>query len=90
MMYQNICFRIYGIPLVKRKDYIIFDRQLLDYLNVLQKFNCIYCSYSNGIISYGMEISARTEKYRCPIKHAKKAKGIHQWQHEFADYGDPE
>jgi hypothetical protein len=41
-------------------------------------------------LSYAVEVAWRTEKYRCPIKHANKIKWWHDWQKEFADYGDPE
>lgn len=89
-IYQNICFRLYNIPLVKRGEYIVFDRQHLKYLNTLDRFNCLYCSYGNGVLSYGVEIAGRTEKYWCPIKHAKKTRTLHGWQKHFADYGDAE
>ena len=89
-IYQNICFRLYWIPLVRRRDYIVYDRKYLDYLNVIQKFNCIYCSYVNWIFSYAVEIWGRTEKYWCPIKYASKIKWMHNRQKYFADYWDPE
>ena len=89
-IYQQTAFRLYKIPLVKRRDYIVYDRRYLDYLNWIQKFNCIYCSYVNWFLSYAVEIAWRTEKYRCPIKHAHKMKWWHDWQEDFADYGDPE
>jgi len=62
-LYQAICFPIYGIPKVKRADYIVFDRQYLNYLNIIEKINCAYCSYFNGIIAYIQEIAARTEQF---------------------------
>ena len=89
-IYQNTAFRLYGIPLVKVSDYIVADRKHLDYLNTLQKFNCIYCSYVNGVFSFAVEVWGRTEKYWCPIKYASKNKTQHEWQKCFADYGDPE
>jgi hypothetical protein len=46
-IYQNTAIRLYKIPLAKRSDYVFFDRQQLAYLNVIQKLNCIYCSYFN-------------------------------------------
>jgi hypothetical protein len=55
-IYQQTAFRLYQIPLVKRRDYIVFDRKYLDYLNWIQKFNCIYCSYVNGFFSYAVEV----------------------------------
>jgi hypothetical protein len=55
-VYQQTCFRLYGIPLVKRRDYITAERKHLDYLNWIQKINCLYCSYVNGIFSYAVEV----------------------------------
>ena len=39
-LYQWICFPIYKITKVKRKDYIIIDRHRLAYLNTIEKLNC--------------------------------------------------
>lgn len=88
-VYQQTAFRLYRIPIVKRGDYIIFDRRMLDYLNVLQKFNCMYCSYVNWLFQYAVEVWWRTEKYWCPIKNARKKSWEHDWEKNFADYGDP-
>jgi len=87
-LYQTICFPIYGIPKVKRADYLIFDRQHLNYLNIIEKINCAYCSYFNGIISYTQEIAARTEQYWCPIKHARHISTLHSRYQHFLSYGD--
>lgn len=73
-IYQHTAIRLYGIPLVKRSEYIVFDRKHLSYLNIMQKINCLYCSYVNGLFSYAVEIAGRTEKYWCPIKAAKRKK----------------
>ena len=89
-IYQQICFRVYGIPIIKRTDYIVIDRQNLDYLNTIEKVNCIYCGYGNGLVEYIREIFARTEQYWCPIKHAKRAHKTHPYVEKFADYGDAE
>ncbi len=89
-VYQQTAFRLYQIPLVSRKDYIVYDRKVLDYLNILQKFNCMYCSYVNGVFQYAVEIGGRTEKYWCPIKNAHKRSWEHDWEKYFADYWDPE
>jgi len=89
-IYQQTAMRLYGIPLVKRTDYMSLDRKQLSYLNLFQKVNCIYCSYVNGLFSYAVEVSARTEKYWCPIKSAQRKKRNHNWEQDFADYGDPE
>ena len=87
-VYQAVCFPVYGIPKVKRRDHIVLDRHYLKYLNVLERINCDYCSYFNGLASYAMEIAARTEQYWCPIKHASGRAQRHSRAHHFVDYGD--
>jgi len=87
-IYQTVCFPVYGIPKVKRRDHIVLDRHYLKYLNVLERINCDYCSYFNGLASYAMEIAARTEQYWCPIKHASGKAKRHSRAHYFVDYGD--
>lgn len=89
-VYQSVCFRLYGITIVKRSDHFIFDHQHLAYLNIFEKINCLYCSYASGLINYGREIAARTEEYWCPIKHAHKIIDPHNRYMEFLDYGDAE
>jgi len=89
-VYQALCFPAYGIAKVRRSDYFIFDRGHLAYLNSLQKLNCAYCSYANGLIGYVREIGGRTERYWCPIKHARRVIGAHKQYAEFADFGDVE
>ena len=87
-VYHSICFRVYGIPRVRRNDYIIIDRHALSYLNPLEKLICIYCGYFSGLIAYIEEIAARTEQYWCPIKHARKIRNIHSRYKNFLEYGD--
>ncbi|ATX81925.1 hypothetical protein Ga0123462_1058 [Mariprofundus ferrinatatus] len=89
-LYQLVCFPVYGIPKVRRRDHMIYDRHQLAYLNILEKFNCFYCAYANGLISYVREIGARTEQYWCPIKHARRVAGSHRRYSRFLDYGDGE
>jgi len=89
-LYQHICFRIYKIPIVERSKYVIIDRQHLAYLNLIEKINCVYCGYCNGLIEYVREISARTEQYWCPIKHAQRSPDPHRLVEKFIDYGDVE
>jgi len=89
-IYQAVCFPIYGIAKVRRADHLIFDRHHLAYLNALERLNCAYCSYANGLISYVREIGGRTEQYWCPIKHARHAIGAHANYVKFIDYGDAE
>jgi len=89
-VYQAVCFPVYGIAKARRRDYIILDHQHLAYLNGLEKLNCVYCSYANGLIAYAREIAARTERHWCPIKHARRMQGPHPHYPEFAEYGDAE
>lgn len=89
-LYQAVCFPIYGIAKIRRSDYLVFDRGHLAYLNALEKLNCAYCSYANGLIAYTREIAARTEQYWCPIKHARRVIGTHARYAGFEDYGDAE
>jgi len=89
-LYQTICFPVYGIARVKRSDYFVFDRSHLAYLNLLEKFNCAYCSYGNGLMAYAREVVARTEQYWCPIKHARKIMAAHPYYTGFVDFGDAE
>jgi hypothetical protein len=87
-VYQFICFPVYGIPKVRRTNFLVFDRHHLAYLNILEKLNCAYCSYGNGLIAYVREIASRTEQYWRPIKHARRLVGAHARYAVFADYGD--
>ena len=87
-IYQALCFPVYGIRKVRRGDYIVIDRQQLGYLNWFEKFHCTYCAYANGLVAYASEITARTEQYFCPIKHARKVLGTHERYAHYLDYGD--
>jgi hypothetical protein len=89
-LYQAACFPVYGIAKVRRADYLIFDRSQLAYLNAIEKLNCAYCSYANGLIGYLREIAGRTEQYWCPIKHARRVVAAHRHYAQFVDYGDAE
>jgi hypothetical protein len=87
-VYQAICFRAWGIRRVRRRDFIAIDRHKLAYLNGLEKLNCLYCSYVNGLLAYVGEVAARTEQYWCPIKHARRLRGTHLRYAQFVGYGD--
>lgn len=89
-IYQAACFPVYGVPKVKRRDHICIDRHHLAYLNGLQKLNCVYCGYANGLIAHVREVAARTEAYWCPIKHARAVSDPHGRYPGFVDYGDAE
>lgn len=87
-IYQWVCFPLYGIAIVPRRPYFALDRHRLGYLNAIEKINCEYCSYANGLMAYIQEIAARTEQYWCPIKHARAIPAPHSRYHLFVDYGD--
>ena len=87
-IYHQVCFRIYGIPLVRPGEYFIYDRRLLPYLNWLEKINCVYCSYFNNLLRYGMEIAGRTERFWCPIKYAGMIDHHHSQYPKFVDFLD--
>ena len=87
-IYQSINFKVYKIKPVKRSDYIVLDRGYLPYLNIIEKINCLYCGYFNGLIAYVAEVAARTEQYWCPIKHARKIAYRHSRYNRFFPYGD--
>jgi hypothetical protein len=89
-LYQWVCFPLYRIPRVRRSDYFVYDRTHLAYLNWLEKINCAYCSYGNGLAAYVREVVGLTEQYWCPIKHARRVLQAHPYYHGFVDYGDAE
>jgi len=87
-MYQAFSFPLYGIPKVRRSDFIVFDRGKLCYLNLLERINCAYCSYGNGVLAYVVEIAARTEQHWCPIRHAHRISHPQDRYSHFLPYGD--
>lgn len=87
-VYQAICFPVYGILQVRRSDYLVFGRESLPYLNLIERFNCFYCSYGNGVVAYAREVAARTEQYWCPIKYARRIHAAHERYPKFVDYDD--
>ncbi len=87
-MSQAVCFPVYDIPKVRRGDYIVLDRHHLSYLNFIEKMNCVFCGYFNGVVAYAREVAARIEQHWCPIKHARRVGDIHSRYKFFFDYGD--
>jgi hypothetical protein len=87
-IYQAVCFPIFRVPKVRRRDYLIFDRGRLAYLNAIEKVGCVYCSYANGLLAYIAEIAARTEQRFCPIQHAHPPAQLHARYPHFLPYGD--
>lgn len=89
-LFQAVCFPIYGIPKVPRREFVVMDRSYLGYLNPIEKLNCFYCSYFVGLIAWVGEVAARTEQFWCPIKHARRVAVVHSRYGRFFDYGDGE
>ena len=89
-VYQWVCFPVYGISRVRRSAYVVVDRHHLAYLNAVEKLNCVYCGYANGVFAYVREIAGRTEQFWCPIRHAGRVRAPHAHYRKFVDYGDAE
>jgi hypothetical protein len=88
-IYHQVAFRLYNLELVDYKKYIKIDRYKLSKLTILQKINCVYCGYANGLLPYAVAIAAETEKYWCGIKHNfdDNSKFIEPAHHkDFAEY----
>ncbi len=74
-LYHAVYFRINHIPRIPRRAYIVIDRGRLRKLNLLQKWNCVYCDYANGLVAWIKAVVNTTEVYNCAIKHARTAHG---------------
>jgi hypothetical protein len=86
-IYQSVCFPLYRIPKVRRSNYVILDRHHLGYLNAIEKLNCIFCGYVDGLLAYSRQILSPTEMYWCPIKHARKVLDPHRRYARYMDFG---
>lgn len=82
-LYQQICFRVYGLPLVRRADHVVIDRDDLPHMNWRERLNCAYCDYAQGVLSYSKEIVYRTEHFWCPVKHKSN---LHDQTGAYAGY----
>ncbi len=70
-IYHHVCFPLYGLKLIPRKNYFFFDRNHLN-LTWSEKISCLYCGYANGLAAYMVAIAGETEAYWCAIKHSEK------------------
>jgi len=68
-LFQNIYFRVFEIPLIHRKKYVVLDRYKLWKLTFWQRFNCFYCEYANGVVAFAKAVVNQMELYSCAIKH---------------------
>jgi hypothetical protein len=87
-LYQSFCFRLWRLPRAKRSAYFRIDRHRLEYLNPVQKLNCVYCGYANGVLAFAAEVASRTEQYWCPIQHETPTAAPHKRYAGFVAYGD--
>jgi len=88
-VYHRVAFPLYGIDYVPRSRFIKVDRQKLSYLKPMEKVNCMYCGYVNGLFAYAVQIAGETEKYWCGIKHEQDPNFVPPKHHaEFLEYGD--
>ncbi len=88
-LYHQPAFRLYGLKVNKRRNYIKIDGQKLSYLSATDKLWCMYCGYANGLMAYAVKIVGDTEKYWCGIKHQPSKDFIPQkHQEHFLEYGD--
>ena len=86
--YQWTCFPVYGIPKISRKNYIIFDRQELRYLDWISKFHCTYCAYAVGVVAFVAQVIDTTEEYFCPIKHHSKKRLLKHSKSKFLAFDE--
>lgn len=91
-VYQAVCFPLYGLTKIDRKRYIrVKDRARLPYLTPMQRINCAYCGYGNGLLQYAVAIAQETQKYWCGIRHRPTKDFVEPPQEkDFLPYNDPE
>ena len=64
MTYQAICFPVYKIPKVRRRDYLVFDRHHLAYLNAIEKINHSHEEQHDNRKQLRREVEQRSEERR--------------------------
>lgn len=72
---QATVLRLCGIPPVDRRRFIALDRGRAPHLSPLDRFNCNYCGYANGVLAWAREIVHQVERYWCPVRHAAPLEG---------------
>lgn len=90
-LYQVVCFPIYRMPGVDRGSFMQIKRTGLESLNIVDRINCYYCSYANGVLRYVQKIAAETERMWCPIRQLHKKNYTAPQHHaDFAENGSTE
>ena len=83
-LYQAVYFPLEAIPKVRRCDYVLLDRGRLAKLNIIQRINCLYCDYINGLVAWVKDVVNMTELYSCSIKHSAPRKGQEHQEQYFS------
>lgn len=81
-IYQEIFFSIHRIPKIPRSRYVQMKRHKLEKLNIIQKWSCGYCEYTNGVIAWTKAVANQTEVYCCAIKYTHHYPG-QEYQENF-------
>jgi len=74
-IYQAINFTVSDIPKIERKKYVVMTRHKLKGLNIVQRWSCWYCEYTNGVIAWMKAVANQTEIYSCAIKYSHGYEG---------------
>ncbi len=85
--YQVIYFGLNKIPRIERSQFFAIDRHKLSKLNWVQRLNCTYCGYGNGVVALAKAVIEQTEAYSCAIKHATPVAG-REYQADFFEYDE--
>lgn len=87
-IYHRVCFYLYDMEYIDYRNHFRFDRHRIGGISPLQKFNCIYCEYGNGLASFTKEVIGKTEAFWCPIKHEDSPESPHAYYQQFMEYGN--
>lgn len=80
--YQWVYFTTMGIPKIQKNTFVVMERWDLSKLTFMQKINCVYCEYVNGILAFAKAVGNQTEVYSCAIRHNHALKG-HEYEKQF-------
>lgn len=87
-IYQHACFRLWGLPRVKRSAHVIIDRDHLPNMNWRERLNCAYCDYAQGVLAYVSAVTNSTEHFWCPVKHKTNIHGQAGAYEEYIAHDD--
>ena len=52
LFYNNLLFHLIGLPRLKFTNYVVVDRYKIESLPWLDRINCMYCGYANGLYMF--------------------------------------